>query len=74
MRQCGIPDMDFTNTMIGGVASVLRSDGGAVMWPRIRDWFDPEFAAEVEKTIEAGGEKWLDVMLGADQLETSSTL
>ncbi len=71
MRQRGIPELDYTDTMIGGVASVLRSDGGQVMWPRIKAWFDPMFAAEIEKAISAGDETWLDVMLGSDHFPTT---
>ena len=65
-RRRGIPDMDMTDRFVGGVATVLRSDGGRVMWPRIRGWFDPDFATDVDEAIENGDVTWLDVMLQGD--------
>ena len=67
-RRRGIPEMDWADTYVEGVASVLRSDGGKVMWPRIRDWFNPDFAADVDEAIMRSDAKWLDIMLGDEGL------
>jgi hypothetical protein len=65
-RRRGIPEMDWAGTYLNGVALVLRSDGGKVMWPRLRGWFDPDFAAAVDEEIQNGDVQWLDAMLGRD--------
>jgi hypothetical protein len=67
-RRRGIPDMDMTDRLTEGVATVLRSDGGQVMWPRIKGWFDAGFATYVDETIANGDVTWLDRMLHGDGL------
>lgn len=62
-RRRGISEMDMIDRYVNGVASVLRSDGGQVMWPRLKGWFDPDFAAHVDEAIQQGEAKWLDIML-----------
>ena len=46
---------DFTGMMLDeyveGLALVLRSKGGRVIWPRAKAWFDPEFSEAVERQM-----------------------
>jgi hypothetical protein len=73
MRRRGIGEIEMVDNMVGGVASVLRSDGGQEMWPRIKHWFDTDFAAAVQAAIEANDATWLDTMLGTGPSSLSPT-
>jgi hypothetical protein len=42
-RQRGIPNMEWVDSYVLGVALVIRSDGGRAVWPRLRGFFDEEF-------------------------------
>lgn len=46
---------DFTGMMLDeyveGLALVLRSKGGRMVWPRAKAWFDPEFSEAVERQM-----------------------
>jgi hypothetical protein len=64
MQQHSTENREMAEKFVGGAASVLRSDGGQVMWPRIKTWFNPEFAAAVEQEIASSDATWLDIMLG----------
>lgn len=50
---------DFTGMMLDeyveGLALVLRSKGGRVVWPRAKAWFDPEFSEAVERQMAKSG-------------------
>jgi hypothetical protein len=59
----GIHDMEFAERYMEGVAQVLRSDGGQVMWPRVRGWLDQDFVTEIDKMIKQSDVTWLDQML-----------
>jgi hypothetical protein len=60
----GIIKHELINEQLEGVAMVLRSDGGRIVWPRIKIFFDPDYAAEVERVIAKDDRTWLDAMLG----------
>jgi hypothetical protein len=47
----GIPDMDWVEKYMLGVALVLRSEGGKAAWPRMRTFFDETFADALERYI-----------------------
>jgi len=65
-KRDGINNMDFADKYMEGVAQVLRSDGGQVMWPRIRGWFDSDFAADIDEAIKQSEVTWLDQILQGD--------
>ena len=60
----GIIKRELTNDQIEGVAMVLRSNGGRIVWPRIKVFFDPSYAAEIERAVARNDTTWLDAMLG----------
>jgi hypothetical protein len=60
----GIIQSELANDQLDGVAMVLRSDGGRIVWPRIKGFFDPKYAAEVERVVGQNDSTWLDTMLG----------
>lgn len=63
-RNHGIENMEFAEKYMEGVAQVLRSDGGQRMWPRIRGWYDEEFAKKIDEQIKQSEVTWLDQILG----------
>lgn len=36
---------------VEGLAAVFRSKGGAAIWPRLKDWYDPAFCEAVERQM-----------------------
>ena len=60
----GIIKRELINSQLEGVAMVLRSNGGRIVWPRIKGFYDPRYAAEVERVIARNDTTWLDTMLG----------
>ncbi|MFT7141318.1 MAG: hypothetical protein ACI9B8_003755, partial [Sulfitobacter sp.] len=62
-RRNGIPDMAWVERYMLGVATVLRSNGGLIIWPKLKLWFDEEFTADLESKIAEGEETWLEVIL-----------
>ncbi len=60
----GIIKKELSNDQLEGVARVLRSDGGRIVWPRIKVFFDPDYAAAVEGAVAQSDVIWLDTMLG----------
>ncbi|MHA7836791.1 MAG: hypothetical protein ACX98W_04950 [bacterium] len=68
-RKRGIPNMSWVDSYVLGVALALRSDGGREVWPRLRVFFEPAFAEALEEIIRQDGSTFLDVLLGAPQLE-----
>ena len=62
-RRNGIPDMAWVERYMLGVATVLRSNGGSIIWPKLKLWFDEEFTVDLESKIAEGEETWLEVIL-----------
>ena len=62
-RRGGIPGMTWVDRYVLGVASALRSPGGAAIWPRLRGFFDEDFAAAVDKKIDEEPTTWLQMLL-----------
>jgi hypothetical protein len=63
-RQHGVPNMQWVDRYVQGVALVLRSDGGQIVWPRLRDFFEKPFADALERTAREDNAKYLDALLG----------
>ena len=47
----GIPNMDWVEKYMLGVALVLRSEGGKAAWPRMRAFFDEAFVDALDRRI-----------------------
>jgi len=67
-RRHGFENMEFADNYMEGVAQVLRSNGGQTMWPRIRGYYDAEFAKDIDNQIKRSGVTWLDQILGRKTL------
>jgi hypothetical protein len=63
-RQRGIPNMEWVDIYVLGVALVIRSDGGQVVWPRLRGFFDEEFSEVIDQRVREGDENFLQALLG----------
>jgi hypothetical protein len=63
-RQRGTPNMEWVEMYVLGVALVIRSDGGQTVWPRLRGFFDEEFAEAIDQRVREGDETFLQAMLG----------
>lgn len=68
-RKRGIPNMSWVDSYVLGVALTLRSDGGREVWPRLRIFFEPLFAEALEETVRQDDSTFLDLLLGAPELE-----
>jgi hypothetical protein len=62
-RRSGIPDMTWVDRYVLGVAAALRSPGGAVVWPKMRGWFDEDFVSAVDSKISEDSTNWLQMLL-----------
>ena len=62
-RRSGIPGMEWVDRYLLGVAVVLRSSGGAVVWPRMRAWFDEDFVTALDKKIDEDSVTYLQMTL-----------
>jgi hypothetical protein len=63
-RQRGVPNMEWVEIYLLGVALVIRSDGGQAVWPRLRGFFDEKFAEAIDQCVQEGDETFLQAMLG----------
>lgn len=63
-RNRGILDMEWVDAYMVGVARVLRSEGGRIVWPRLRGNFERPFTEALERTIQDDEETFLDAILG----------
>ena len=63
-RERGVPNMDFVDGYLLGVALVLRSEGGAIAWPRLRVFFDEGFNRALEAVIRQNDSTNLELLLG----------
>ena len=59
----GIPGMPWVDRYMLGVASALRSPGGAAVWARLRVFCDEGFAIEIDKKIDEESTTWLQMIL-----------
>jgi hypothetical protein len=62
-RERGVPNMEFVDRYLFGVASVLRSDGGKLAWPRLRPFYDEDFICALEQVVREGEATYLDMLL-----------
>ena len=62
-RQRGIPNMEWVDKYVLGVALVIRSDGGQAVWPRLRGFFDEVFSEEIERCVQEDDTTFLQAML-----------
>jgi hypothetical protein len=62
-RRSGISNMEWIDSYMLGVASVLRSPGGAILWPRMRHWFDEDFTKTIDAKIVEDEATWLQILL-----------
>ena len=65
-RARGIPNMEWVDAYMGGVALVLRSEGGQKTWPNLRANFEQPFVDAVERTVRADTATFLGVFLGSE--------
>ncbi|MFT4874773.1 hypothetical protein [Congregibacter sp.] len=63
VSQRGMPNMEWVETYVTGVALVIRSDGGQAVWPRLRGFFDETFAEAVDQRVREGNESFLQALL-----------
>ena len=63
-RERGAPNMEFVDDYLLGVALVLRSEGGAIVWPRLRVFFDEGFNRALEAVVREDDTTHLDLLLG----------
>ena len=66
-RNRGILDMEWVDAYMGGVARVLRSEGGQIAWLKLRVNFEKPFTDALEKTMREGEETFLDAILGSTE-------
>lgn len=66
-RNRGILDMEWVDAYMEGVARVLRSEGGRIAWPKLRNNFESPFAVALDRTIRESEETFLDSVLTADE-------
>ncbi len=59
----GLPDMTWVDRYVTGIAAVIRSPGGAAVWPKLRGFFDDEFVRAVENKVEEEPTTWLEMLL-----------
>jgi hypothetical protein len=64
-RERGVPNMEFVDGYLLGVALVLRSEGGSIVWPRLRVFFDEGFSRELEAVIRKDDTTHLDLLFGS---------
>lgn len=62
-RDENVVESGLVDRYVAGVASVLRSAGGAVIWPRIQAYYDRRFVEEIDRAIADDDETWLEQML-----------
>jgi len=63
-RRRGIPHMEWVDGYMDGIARVLRSEGGQMVWPRLRPNFEKPFADALEQTVREDNETFLETVLG----------
>lgn len=63
-RKRGIPNMEWVDGYMLGVALVLRSNGGRIVWPRLRSFFEKPFADALDRTVREDNATFLEVLLG----------
>ena len=63
-RNRGIPNMEWVDRYMLGVALVLRSEGGQIVWPRLREFYETPFADALERTVREDNSTFLEALLG----------
>ncbi len=62
-RSRGFPHMEWVDVYVNGIALVLRSEGGQIVWPRLRPLFEKPFADALDSMIRAGDSTFLETFL-----------
>ena len=62
-RDENVMDSALVDRYVSGIASLLRSAGGLVIWPRIQGYCDSRFVEEVNRAIKGDSKAWLEQML-----------
>lgn len=63
-RRQGVPGLEWVDRYVQGVALVLRSDGGQIVWPKLRGFFEEAFAEALERAVREDDATYLDVLFG----------
>ncbi len=63
-RNRGMPNMEWVDGYMVGVALVLRSEGGQIVWPRLRANFETKFADALEQKVREDKSTFLQAFLG----------
>ena len=62
-RRQGVMDPGTLDRYVIGVALVLRSPGGRIVWPLIQGFFDGEFIGELDRVVAEESTTWLEALL-----------
>lgn len=62
-RRAGIPNMDWVDAYITGIALALRSNGVREVWPRLTGFFDSDFVDAIDREIASDSTTHLQLML-----------
>jgi len=68
-RNRGIPNMEWVDGYLRGVALVIRSEGGQTVWPRLRPNYDNDFALALEQAVESQKSTFLEAVLDSEKPE-----
>lgn len=62
-RHRGFPNLEWVDVYTNGVALALRSEGGRIVWPRLRPLFEKPFADALDRMIREGDSTFLETFL-----------
>jgi hypothetical protein len=62
--RAGIPNMQWVDSYVLGVAMVLRTEGGRDIWARLRGFFDQRFVERLDEVIEEDSTTFLQALIG----------
>ena len=58
-----IPNMEWVDSYVVGLALFLRTEGGQDVWGRIRMFFDNDFSARLDQEIAADTTTYVQALL-----------
>lgn len=62
-RRDGVEGLDWVDTYLAGIASVLRTPGGQVAAARLARWYEPDFVEALGHKVDESSETWLELLL-----------
>ena len=71
-RSRGFPHMEWVDVYVNGIALVLRSEGGQIVWPRLRPLFEKPFADALDSMIRQGDSTFLETFLDSKVANVSA--